>query len=645
MGKLKLITVFLLFMSLYSVYSKIYDGYASFEGCVPNKKCKFDKLQDTFAFYSRSVENPCSKKELDDNFFLCTDNYFLCGYVETKYITNSTEQEVSPFSGVHIANGMDLGELTEDKLMIMGVPSILVDRLKPMIGLRGKEALDVLLATNFTLTNTEGELLDHINKNYPYTLIEYNYNSENPAKKFNELPIEIRTSLVSLYRSNGLTLNDTLWSGIKQNDWDSVYDILAARNSDNPKNKLQTSLIYPHTSYGKNTNSSSFSVILMDITTADELKFASMKNFLVDYFVNHLGDVNKEHLYSVIFFHQELYAEVVHQNHTSAASIINKLDYNSYKATEPKRFTNRVLQKAMELIDTGLKDKFNITVKENNVNILTNIFLFSSGVSSESVEEVSKSIRSRGVNIYSFGVNYKDNGEELKTISEVESNIIFDENFSYENLKCYDTRVKEIHKFSHIHLGPGAYSDVQVNYNTTHYYKANLNPAKNMMLKAKLKDENYNMPANILNIFVSYLDPFPDRRTSDYIHLGTNTNNLTKLITIQGNTSSLITRNHPEERKSLANEVYIGIWSNSTSRKFSFELELSECDPKSCPAGTNDIEYVPTNFTWILVVLIILCVLFVIFFVFYLIRCYRKPVDTVDINARRTSNYHKLTTP
>jgi hypothetical protein len=641
----KHIAILILF-TLVLVESKIYPDYASFEGCEPTKKCKFDKLQDKYAFYTRSVENTCADVKVDDDFFLCKDSFFLCGYVKIRYPKGSLEPEISPYSGINIASGVDLAYLKEDQLLYMGVPNILVERLNPLLGLKGKAAYDKLKETNFTLTLNEGELLDNISKKNPYDTLEFKFNSEVPSKKFRDLPLDIRTSLFSLYRKNGYQFEDDFWGMIKDNNWDSVYDKLFSRSFHHKESKLESSLIYPYTTYSQFRNSSSFSVFLIDITTIDESKFGNIKKFLAKYFSNHSNSTEaQDHFYSVVLFHQEIYDVVQNKNSNEAGKLIDELNYENYKATNPKRYTNRGLEKGLELIDSGLMSKFNITNKENNFNTRTNIFLFSSGNSDESVEDLSKSIRSRGVNIFSFGVEYKENGEELKKISEIQSNIRISDKINFDNLSCYENSITSYHKFSHMELRPGNFSNVKIYFNNTNYYKLELKPEKNLMLKAILKDDSSEQK-NILNIFVSYLDPFPDRRTAEYRHFGRNSDNSTKLINIAGNTSYwYLNKTTMEERKALENLAYIGIWSNSTSESFSFDLELSECDPLSCPSGTNDIDYRPYNLTWIFVILIILSSLFVILFVFYLIRCYRKPVDPVETGMRRTSNYHKLTTP
>lgn len=638
----KYIAILILF-SIVLVESKVYEDYASFEGCEPSKKCKFNKLQDKYAFYTRSVENTCLDVNVDDDFILCKDSYFLCGYVKTRYPKGLSEPEISLNSGINLVTGFDLAWFTEDQLISMGIPNIFVERLKPMLGLKGKAAYDKLKETNFTLTNTEGELLDNISKKYPYEDIEKKLK---PQVEFKDLPLDIRTAIVSLYRKNGFRIEEEFLSLIKEKKWDQVYDKLFSKSFHHKESKLESSLIYPYTTYSQFRNSSSLSVFIIDITTSDENKFGNIKKFLTKYFSNHSNStVSQDHYYSVILFHQEIYSVVENKNSSESGKLIDQLSYENYKALNPRRLTTRGLEKGLEMIDSGLMGKFNLTSKDNNVNILTNIFLFTSGNSEDSVEDLSNSIRSRGINIFSYGVEYKQNGEELKKISEIQSNIRISDKINFDNLSCYEKSIVSTHKFSLMPLKPGKFPNVKIYFNNTNFYKVELKPEKNLMLKAILKDGSSEQP-NVLNMFVSYLDPFPDQRTAEYRHFGRNTNNSTKLINIAGNTSYwYLNKTSMEERKALENFAYIGISSNSTSESFSFDLELSECDPLLCPSGTNDIVYTPYNLTWLLVILIILITLFIILFVLYLIRCYRKPVDAVETTARRTSNYHKLTTP
>ena len=151
-----LVFVFLNLICRYS--AKIFEDYASFEGCIPSKNCRFERTFDKIAFYSRASENSCSDSNVDENFLVCLEGYFQCGYLPVT--KNSTKDVViNQNSGVVLANGLDLGIFSESKLESMGFPSILIDRLRPYIGLKGDEAYSLLLENNFTLSETEGELI------------------------------------------------------------------------------------------------------------------------------------------------------------------------------------------------------------------------------------------------------------------------------------------------------------------------------------------------------------------------------------------------------------------------------------------------------------------------------------------------------
>jgi hypothetical protein len=86
------------------------------------KQCPFEKMQEKILFYSRLFENPCSEEKVDETFFICLDNYFLCGYVPVYYNIETKQKELNEKSGVIISNGLDLEKVTEEKLQQMEFP-------------------------------------------------------------------------------------------------------------------------------------------------------------------------------------------------------------------------------------------------------------------------------------------------------------------------------------------------------------------------------------------------------------------------------------------------------------------------------------------------------------------------------------------
>ena len=72
--------------------------------------------------------------------------------------------------------------------------------------------------------------------------------------------------------------------------------------------------------------------------------------------------MSQDHYYSVILFHQEIYSVVENKNSSEAGKLIDQLSYENYKATNPRRLTTRGLEKGLEMIDSGLMSKFNLTI-------------------------------------------------------------------------------------------------------------------------------------------------------------------------------------------------------------------------------------------------------------------------------------------
>lgn len=72
------------------------------------------------------------------------------------YVPNPEGSE----SGVTIATGVDLGQLTATALYSLGLPGPLATRLLPYVGLRGEAAVAALAAAPLTITQAESDALD-----------------------------------------------------------------------------------------------------------------------------------------------------------------------------------------------------------------------------------------------------------------------------------------------------------------------------------------------------------------------------------------------------------------------------------------------------------------------------------------------------
>lgn len=88
---------------------------------------------------------------VDWNFIGSLEGVALLGYVPDPQHSNS---------GVTIATGVDLGQLTADTLAGMNLASDLAARLRPYIGLRGRVAVTFLGPNPLVITQPEADLLD-----------------------------------------------------------------------------------------------------------------------------------------------------------------------------------------------------------------------------------------------------------------------------------------------------------------------------------------------------------------------------------------------------------------------------------------------------------------------------------------------------
>ena len=94
-------------------------------------------------------------------------------------------------SGVTIATGFDLGQRDEADLRTLRLGSILVEKLKPYVGLKGKDAENFLKRKPLLITSTQARYIDKAVKSAHLQKLKLKYNAvRGNAKKFEELPAE-----------------------------------------------------------------------------------------------------------------------------------------------------------------------------------------------------------------------------------------------------------------------------------------------------------------------------------------------------------------------------------------------------------------------------------------------------------------------
>jgi hypothetical protein len=613
--------------------SKIFNDYASFDTCAPYKKCRYEKLQQRISFFSRGILNPCSNSIIDEEFSICKDGSFLCGYLPVTYYSGSAV--INNSSGLIVANGLNLGDYTELQLELMGVPSLTLDLLRPFIGLKGEASYNLLLEKNFTLSTTDYQMLSSVLNKYSNDVLETQLNLR--SSTWSTLPLHVRTAYISIYRANNFKIEDSLIDLLAEKKWDEIYNRLISQGS---KYRLESSLIYSLTSAYTRTNSPSLSVYFVDITSMSQEDFDKMKKFFVKYISTKLpNDIGKEHKFSLVLFHINTYKVIDFDLNAPLLEAVEGLNYDNYKSPDTRRWTDQALENGLEMVQAAIS-RNNATFSEESY---LNFYLFASGESSNPLQNITQKLTGMGVNVISIGLNLKTPLEDFNILANNDSsNILTSEEITIENLSCYNDRLHTYNFINHRTLNLQNYSDIQLNVNTSFYYKLNLNPTSNSVFRLKTRNSNED---ERVNIFVSYTDPFPNINSYEYFHNGTNLE-LNKEVTIQGNTSELIL-NSPNYlvRSSLGNIAYITVKSLNPTKTLTVSFEVFECDPSICLPGTNEKSSNNTSsLFWLLVMIIILLSIFTLLFVLYLIRCYRKPKERKS-SEERTSNYHKLVNP
>lgn len=127
---------------------------------------------------------PCRKRN-----FTGRNDYAACG-------------DVIASSGVTIGTGLDLGQQREVDLVRMGVPSSLIARFRPYLGLRREQAVFALERAPLTISAAECEALDAVvHADYIRRAADaYDRASE---LRFEEISAEAQTVIVSLFYQLG----------------------------------------------------------------------------------------------------------------------------------------------------------------------------------------------------------------------------------------------------------------------------------------------------------------------------------------------------------------------------------------------------------------------------------------------------------
>lgn len=133
-------------------------------------------------------------------------------------------------SGVTIATGFDLGQRNEADLKKLGLSLALVNKLKPYLGRKSKDAKDVLKKTPLIITGSQAQEINKAVKKQHIDSIKNKYNlAVGGKKKFDDIPAEAQTVIVSVSFQYGAGLAiraPKFWKAATSQDWKECIKLL-----------------------------------------------------------------------------------------------------------------------------------------------------------------------------------------------------------------------------------------------------------------------------------------------------------------------------------------------------------------------------------------------------------------------------------
>jgi hypothetical protein len=147
----------------------------------------------------------------------------LDGYVPTDAQGTALGQ-----SGVTVATGVDLGQMTQASLDKLNISQDLKDELSPYLGLRGQDAIDALNEDSLTLDTADANALDNAVHQGIYTAVANAFNNASDDT-FASLPSAAQTAIADLaiqYGSNLAGRAPNFWSDVTEGRWQDAVDEL-----------------------------------------------------------------------------------------------------------------------------------------------------------------------------------------------------------------------------------------------------------------------------------------------------------------------------------------------------------------------------------------------------------------------------------
>lgn len=134
-------------------------------------------------------------------------------------------------SGVTVATGFDLGQRNEADLNKLKLSKILINKLKPYLGVTKKDAIAAIKKKPLLLNAAQADEIDKIVKSTHINKVIKNYNSAIKAgsTKFEDLPAGTQTAITSVSFQYGVGLNTVtpeFWDAVTKQNWKRTKEIL-----------------------------------------------------------------------------------------------------------------------------------------------------------------------------------------------------------------------------------------------------------------------------------------------------------------------------------------------------------------------------------------------------------------------------------
>ena len=125
-------------------------------------------------------------------------------------------------SGVTVGTGVDLGQTDAASLAGMGVEETLIERLRPWLGRRQRDAVNALHAAPLVLAAADADALDAAMLGHHVKKISARYDRDAGAGAFAELPWQAQAVIVSIQYQRGVNSPykyPNTWAALVRRDW------------------------------------------------------------------------------------------------------------------------------------------------------------------------------------------------------------------------------------------------------------------------------------------------------------------------------------------------------------------------------------------------------------------------------------------